>query len=155
MIKIGGIFENRNLTLYKFTSIADEPGVAGDILNYFAKKKINFEYITESGTSNSTAVITVCISRDTTKRFDDLLNNRDKTKYSFQVTKIEDICIIGIYGPHFREKPAIAAKFFDMLGSEYINIFGISTSISSVCCIIPSDKRKLARKSILKEFELP
>ena len=29
-IKIGGLVENRDLTLFRFTSIKDEPGAAGD-----------------------------------------------------------------------------------------------------------------------------
>jgi aspartokinase len=152
LIKIGGIFENKNLTLYQFTSVDDKPGVAGSILDYFAKNRINLEYITESGTLDEKAVLAICISSGVTNKFDELIN---KIKHSFKIKKIENIDIIGIYGPHFREKPAIAAKFFRLLGSAGINILGISTSVSSVCCIIPSDKLVIAQKVILKEFELP
>jgi aspartate kinase len=151
-VKIGGIFENKNLTLYQFTSVDDKPGVAGSILDYFAKNRINLEYITESGTLDEKAVLAICISSGVTNKFDELIN---KIKHSFKIKKIENVDIIGIYGPHFREKPAIAAKFFRSLGSVGINILGISTSVSSVCCIIPSNKLVIAQKAILKEFELP
>ena len=156
MLKIGGIVENKNLTLYQFTSFDNKPGIEGEILNFFSKQKINFEYITESGLSDENAVLSLCIASDTSKKFDELLRTRkNKNKHSFKVIKTDDVSIIGIYGPHFREKPQIAVTFFILLGAAGINILGISTSISSVCCIIPSRKHKLAKQAIMKEFELP
>ena len=155
MLKLGGIYKNRNLTLYQLTSLEDKPGVAGAILDYFAKNKINLEYITESGTSDEKAVLAICIAAGETKKFDDLIGSRNKMPISFKIEKIENVDIIGIYGPHFREKPAIAATFLRLLGSAAINVLGISTSVSSVCCVIPSNKLNLAEKAILKEYELP
>jgi len=36
LIKIGGIFENKDLTLYQFTSFDNKPGIEGEILSFFA-----------------------------------------------------------------------------------------------------------------------
>jgi aspartokinase len=155
LIKLGGIYENRNLTLYQFTSLDDKPGVAGALLDYFAKNKINLEYITEAGASDDKAVMALCIASSETDKFDDLINEKNKIMFSFKIKKIENVDILGIYGPHFREKPAIAALFFRVLGAAGINVLGISTSISCICCVIPSNKLKIAHKALLKEFELP
>jgi aspartokinase len=155
LIKLGGIFENRNLTLYQFTSLDDKPGVAGSLLDYFAKNKINLEYITEVGTLDEKAVLALCIAASETSRFDDLISEKNKIMLSFKIKKIENVDVIGIYGPHFREKPKVAALFFRLLGSVGINVLGISTSISCICCVIPSNKLKIAYEALLKEFELP
>ena len=43
MIKVGGMIEIENLTLYKFTALLDKPGTAAKILTFFGEKKLNLE----------------------------------------------------------------------------------------------------------------
>jgi aspartokinase len=67
----------------------------------------------------------------------------------------EPVAIITFYGPHFREKPAIAGKICQTLGEAGINILGISTSISSVCCVIRDDLVGLVHQVISIYFDYP
>ena len=71
------------------------------------------------------------------------------------IRKVEKVSVIGIYGPHFREKPRLAAKFCQVLGNAGINILGLSSSISSICAVIVNDELESARDSLLEAFELP
>lgn len=155
MKKIGGLVENQNLTLYQVSSVMDRPGVAGNILRYFAGHKINFEYITESSTSNGTAVIAVGIRSEKDQQFDAHLEKIQQPGEDLQIIKIQNVSVLGIYGPHFREKPALAAEFCTILGKAGINILGLSSSISSICGVIRSDEVEHAKSALLKHFELP
>jgi aspartokinase len=154
-MKIGGMIERTDLTLYQFTSIDDEPGVAGAILRLFATKKINLEFITESSCAEGKAVLAICISSDHVDLIDRILQTETELISKMRISKVENVSMLGIYGPHFREKPAIAAKFCLLLGSTNINILGISSSISSVVCLIKNNEVETAKGALLGVFELP
>lgn len=154
-MKIGGMIERTDLTLYRFTSIRDEPGTAGSILRLFARQCINLEFITEASCAEGKAVLAICIASDNVDVIDKLLQEEEELISKMRLTKIENVSMLGIYGPHFREKPAIAAKFCLLLGSTNINILGISSSISSVVCLIQNAELETAKGALLSEFELP
>jgi len=154
-MKIGGILENSNLTLYRITTMDDEPGSAAAILKFYAQRNINLEYITESGSMENQAFIAVCIKDEFTSEIDEfIVRNKEKVK-NYIIHKIENVSTFSIYGPHFREKHSIAARFCSLLGANGINILGLSSSVSSICAIIKTDQLPKARQAILKRFELP
>jgi len=154
-MKIGGLVENTRLVLYRITALSDRPGAAGAALRIFAQYKINLEYITESSTDEGKAVLAFCISEKDEERVDQILSENAEFAQTLRIQKTDNISMIGIYGPHFREKPAIAAKFCLLIGKAGVNILGISSSISSICCVVDTDNLETARKSVLSEFELP
>ncbi len=153
--KIGGLVENRDLTLFRLTSVKDQPGAAGEVLNAFAEHGVNLEYITESSTVNGFAVMTICVRVQMAEKIDTIFYSKKQYSEQLNIKKVEHVSVIGIYGPHFREKPRLAAKFCQILGRAGINILGLSSSISSVCAIITDQDLSPARKALLNVFELP
>ncbi len=65
------------------------------------------------------------------------------------------MCILGVYGPHFREKPAVAAHFCSAMGRVGINILGLSSSISTISAIIDIRDREKALDALMQVFKLP
>ena len=72
-MKIGGLVENIDLTMYRITSIEDRPGAAGEILKLFAKENVRLQYITESSAPEDTAVMTLCVNVKEAKSIDHIL----------------------------------------------------------------------------------
>jgi aspartokinase len=154
-MKIGGLVENRDLTLYRLTALKDKPGAAGQILRYFALHGVNIEYITESSTADGSAVMAICVKSVLADRIDAYLVEDEEIKGAVEIIKIEPVTVLGIYGPHFREKPKLAARFCQILGEANINILGLSSSISSICSVIRDEERTNAKNAILNVFQLP
>jgi len=154
-MKIGGLVENSDLTMYRITSIEDRPGAAAEILKLFAEEKVRLQYITESSAPEDTAVMTLCVNVKEAQYIDKLFDKNAELLDQIKISRVPDVCVIGIYGPHFREKPVLPAKFCKILGKAGINILAISSSISSISCVIKSDRIKKAKKALLKEFQLP
>ncbi len=150
LIKISGFIERSGLTYYSVSLSSDRPGIAADLLKLFALERINLEYITESTNNGNGAVLAFCVDAADAKNIDRLTNKQESN-----IKKMENASFIGVYGPHFREKPAIAAKFCTTLGINNINIYGISSSISSIACIIKAGDLEMAKKALLDVFELP
>lgn len=154
-MKIGGLVENQNLTLYCITSIEDKPGSAAEILKLFAEENIKLQYITESSIPGDRAVMSLCADIRQAEKIDEWLDKNQKLVIQVKITKLDDVSIVGIYGPHFRDKPILPAKFCKILGDAGINILGISSSISSISSIIDSGQLEKAKTALLKFFELP
>jgi len=154
-MKIGGIVENRDLTLYRINALRDEPGTAGSALQAFAKAGINLEYITESACKDGRAILAFCVKNGDIEKVDRYIEDQKENEDFIGFMKTGGVCVIGIYGPHFREKHSIAATFFKQLGDAGVNIMGVSSSISSVCCILSEAQREEAMKAINDFYELP
>ena len=129
-MKIGGLVENSDLTMYRITSIKDEPGAAAEILKLFAQEQISLQYITESSIPGATAVMSICVYKREEESLDQLFSKNDQITKQIKITKISNVSVIGIYGPHFRDKPMLAAMFCKLLGDAGINILGLSVGIA-------------------------
>lgn len=153
-IKIGGIVDQQNLTMYGITSLKDRPGSAAKVLTLLAKENINIEYITEGGCKNDSATMIFCVNSESAAKVDEIIK-KNIEEHSQKIRKCEYVCILGVYGPHFREKPAIAAHFCQTLGEVGVNILGLSSSISTISAIIDIRERDKALKALMNVFELP
>lgn len=154
-MKIGGILENTNLTLYRIATMEDEPGAAAAILRFYAQRNINLEYITESGSIDGHAFMGICIKDENVPEVDAFLKEHKERIENYKIKKIKDVSTFSIYGPHFREKHSIAARFCSLLGAHGVNILGLSSSVSSICVVIKSEDLQQAKQAVLKRFELP
>ena len=154
-MKIGGMVENNYLTLYRLTAVEDKPGSAGLILKLFAESGVTLEYITESCAAHDKAVMSICVKAEMDDTIDEILHAQQDLSAAMNIKKMENVSVVGIYGPHFREKPILAAKFCTILGQAGVNILGLSSSISSISAVIDSVDLDKAKVAILKQFELP
>ncbi len=154
MMKIGGLVDQTNLTMYAITSLKDRPGAAAEVLNLFAKENINLEYITEGGCQQDFATLIFCVNSELAHKVDEIIKQNIEEHANY-IRKREYVCILGVYGPHFREKPAIAAQFCSALGRKGINILGLSSSISTISAVIDIRDREKARDALLEIFTLP
>jgi aspartokinase len=63
--------------------------------------------------------------------------------------------MVSVFGPHFGELPGVAGVMFSALAKADINILAISTSISSLSCIIDSDRSDEAIQALQEAFDRP
>ncbi len=154
-IKIGGILEVRHLTMLKMLGIPNNPGYAGKLLTLLGRENINLHFVAESDDVNNNGNITICISSEDADKATILIENHHQQYSSVVVTSIPNITSLSIYGPHFRERPNICGRMCAALGEKNINILGISTSISSICCLIYDKDYRKALTALLETFELP
>lgn len=153
-IKIGGIVDQPNLTMYGITSLKDRPGAAAEVLGLLAKEGINLEYLTEGACRKESAMMIFCVDAEVASKVDEIIKTNVEGEAE-KIRKCEYVCILGVYGPHFREKPAIAAQFCAALGEAGVNILGLSSSISTISAIIDIREHDKALDALTKTFELP
>ena len=154
-IKIGGIIQNRNLAKIGVMSIPDRPGVAGTIFKALGTKGVNCPFIVHTVDLNNLDSIVICVNREDLTAALEALNTVQETVGAKEVVHDGQVGMISIYGPHFSQRPGIAGEMFSALASVGINILAISTSISSLCCIIDLNDMDRAEQAIKEAFELP
>ncbi len=72
-----------------------------------------------------------------------------------RVERRKHVSLISIYGPHFSERPAIAGMMFEAMGRSGIDIHAISTSVSTVSCIVDDKDLDAAKAQVNETFLVP
>ena len=153
-MRISGIIELKDLSLITVTSQTDHSGLAEIVLEKFAIEGINLEYITEGSGRESCVVMSFCVNVRDKDRAMEIVNALESQKILNSTQCLSNVCFIGIYGPHFREKPGLGYHLCHALSDMGINILGISSSISTVSCIILEDDLEKAKEGLSGHFEM-
>lgn len=154
-VKIGGIIESKQLAQVGVMSIPDQPGFAGKIFGALGNEGINIQFIVQSADWGGRGNTIFCIEQKDLEETIKVLTRLQTFIGSERIIHRSPVGIISIFGPHFREKPAIAGTMFTALGNAGINILAISTSISTLSCVIDEALLPDAVRAISDAFELP
>ena len=154
-VKIGGVIRNSNLAKVGVMGIPDRPGVAGAILAGLGRKGINVEFIVQCIDLNDHDHVVFCVARDNLGAALSILEQIKLQLGAKEVVHDPEVGIVSIFGPDFRERPGIAGAMFNALGSAGINILAISTSISTVSCVLDARRVSEAVRVIEQTFDMP
>ncbi len=154
-IKVGGVIQNDHLASVSVLAVKDQPGIAAAVLEAMGRHNLNVQFIVQVIDHESQDQIVMCIDRDDlAASLDAIETTRDNVKPE-AVTANPQVASIAIFGPDFRERPGIAAQMFRALAERKVNILAISTSISTVNCIVEASRLKDAVAAIHQYFDLP
>lgn len=153
--RIGGIIQKTSLAQIEVLSVPDRPGVAAVLLKSLGDAGINVQFVVQCIDSENRDHIVLCVESDDAKHSLALVEQASPMICAGCVRVADDIAILSIFGPDFRERPGIAGTMFDALATAGINILAISTSISTVSCIIKRTGLEKAKESLLDVFDLP
>jgi aspartokinase len=154
-IKIGGIMQTRGLAKVGVMSIPDQPGIAGKIMSAMGAQQINVQFIVQLIDIHDSSHVVFCIAEEELEQAGSLLEDLRQEVGGSHVIQRPNVAIVSIFGPDFRERPGIASTMFSALGSKGINILAISTSISTLSCVIDADCMDEAVTAIRETFDLP
>jgi aspartate kinase len=154
-IKIGGIMQTTGLAKVGVMSIPDRPGTAGHIMDAMGRRGINVQFIVQCIDIHNNDHVVFCISEEDLEGAEDILGTVKEELGAEQVIQRKNVAVLSIFGPDFRERPGIAGAMFSALGSRDINILAISTSISTLSCVIDADRLGEAVSAMRETFDLP
>lgn len=154
-IKIGGIMQSTDLSMVGVMSTPDRPGIASAIMDSLGQHGVNVEFIVQCIDLNNLSNIVFCVKEAVVDQTLSLLEEVRKDVGAQRVVVTRDVAIISIFGPDFRQRPGIAGAMFTALARQSINILAISTSISTVSCVIEADRLAKAVQAIRETFDLP
>ena len=152
---VTGVAYSKDEAKVTIIGLTDQPGIAATIFNSLSAKSINVDMIVQNNfiereETNLTFTVPVSDLKRSLSVLDEL-----KGQIAFEKVISEDnLSKVSIIGAGMRNQPGIAAKMFDCLSKNNINIEVISTSEIKISVLIDMAKTEAAVKSLHLIFEL-
>jgi aspartokinase len=154
-IKIGGVMQRRGLVKMGMMSLPDRPATAGKIMNALGTQGVNVQFIVQCIDTQGNDHVVFCVDQEQADSARDILESLRREMGVGEVIRRSGVALISVFGPDFRDRPGIAGTMFSALGERGINILAISTSISTLSCVIDADWLEGAIEAVRETFELP
>ena len=154
-VKIGGILQQKDLALVGMMAVPDRPGIAAAVFKTLGKRGINVIFIAQLVDLDNNTHVEFCVASKDASVALGLLGPLKERFGGRGITHRSRVAMVSIYGPDFRETPGIAGMMHTALADAGINILSISTSISSVNCVIDEARLHDSVAALKDKFELP
>ena len=152
---VSGVAYSKDEAKITVIGLVDQPGIAATIFNALSNKSINVDMIVQNNfierkETNLTFTVPVTDLDQSVKILDDLKSSINYEK----VISENNLSKVSIIGAGMRNEPGIAAKMFDCLSKNNINIEVISTSEIKISVLIDMARTEEAVRSLHQIFEL-
>ena len=154
-LAIGGIMRNDRLSLLGVLGVPDRPGVAGCIFETLGLAGINTQFVVQCIDQEGRDHVVFCVQRAELDRARQIVQESCSGLCAGHLVVRPEVAYLAIYGPDFRDRPGIAGVMFGALARAGVNILAISTSISTVSCIVDLDRADDADRVLRSTFVLP
>jgi aspartokinase len=154
-VAAGGLLKFRDLCLIGVMSARDRPGVGSAIFRSLGEAGINAQFIVHSIDLRSRSHVLFCVAEEDAAEALTHIRPVAEALEAEQVSEEHHVALMAVFGPDFRERPGIAGTAFGALADRGINILAISTSISTVSCVIRGKDYAEAESALRQVFRLP
>jgi aspartate kinase len=138
------------------TGVPDRPGIAARIFRALADADVNVDMIVQNEpvSEDRNAEISFTVPRDDLPDASRALEAVRGELGLEEVIADEQMGKVSIVGAGMRSHPGVAARVFETIAEQDINIEMISTSPIKISCVIASDRVPDAVRALHKAFDL-
>jgi aspartate kinase len=154
-IKVGGIIQNRELCLMGIMSAPDRPGVAAAIFDALGQARLNVQFIVQSIDLNCDSHVQFCLALEDVEPALQVLQPVAQVLGARRLIQNAPVSLLSVFGPDFRERYGIASAAFGALAQAGVNILAVSTSISTITCVVSGRDHDTALGALSAVFALP
>ncbi len=151
---VTGVAFDNNVAKIGVLQVPDRPGIASDIFNALAKEKISVDMIVQSIHGGSVADLAFTVSRSDEKKAKEIVGALADKMGAAGVVSDSGVSKISLIGVGMVGAPGVAAKMFDVLAENKINIHMISTSEIRISCVVQEKHAKKAVQVLHSAFGL-
>jgi aspartate kinase len=154
-VLVSGVAYSKGDARITLAGLPDVPGVAARIFTEIASEGIVVDMIIQGSTGDAKlANLSFTVPRLDRQAAIRVLEGMKKEWKDLQISSDENIAKISVIGVGMRHHAGVAAKMFQVLGNENINIHMISTSEIKVSCVIEDRQTAKAVQVLHDAFEL-
>jgi len=147
------IASNTNVAKITLHAVPDKPGIAAEVFGKLGKEGFNVELVVSGISYKGKVDVSFAVAENELDPIHTLLEKIKDEIGAESVSHTSSIALVSIAGHQLAQTPGMAGKMFNALSKAGINIDTISTSMSSVTCMISQDKAKEAVDALRKEFQ--
>ena len=145
---------NRDITKITLEGVPDRPGIAAEVFGALGQLGFNVELVVSTGGSHGTADISLAVVRSQEQKVVDALESIRRDVGARSLQRNSKVALVSLIGHSLSTEPGIAGRMFGALSRIGVNIEVISTSLSSVTCMINERDCEAALEALHAEFGL-
>jgi len=153
-VVVSGIAYNKQEAKITITRVADRPSIAATLFGRVAEANIVVDMIVQNISQDGSTDISFTVPKTDYARTQEIVRVILKEIGADKVIGDDKIAKVSIVGVGMRTHSGVAAKMFETLGREKINILMISTSEIKISCVIEAKYTELAVRVLHEAFGL-
>jgi aspartate kinase len=153
-VVVSGIAFNKQEAKITITRVADRPGISANLFGRVAEANIVVDMIVQNISQDGLTDISFTVPKTDYTRALEIARAVAKEIGADKVIGDDKIAKVSIVGVGMRTHSGVAARMFETLGREQINIAMISTSEIKVSCVIEAKYTELAVRVLHEAFGL-
>jgi aspartate kinase len=151
---ISGITYDRDQAKITVVHVPDKPGVAASLFTPLSEHNISVDMIIQNASAAGFTDLTFTVSKKEMKEAQKIVDATAKAVGAKKVEVDDDVAKVSIIGVGMVSHSGVAAKMFETMSNESINIMMISTSEIKISCIIKRKYTELAVTALHDAFGL-
>lgn len=152
--KVRGIAHDLDVAKITVVGVPDHPGIAAGIFVPLAEAGISVDTIVQNASVENITDLTFTVARSQLVGAMAVVEPIAKSIGAKQCVSDDKLGKVSIIGTGMQNTPGYAARMFDTLSKENINIQLITTSEIRITCIIEASRVKDAVRALHHAFEL-
>ena len=153
-VVVSGVTVNKSEAKITVCNVPDRPGIAARIFKELSSSGVNVDMIVQNVSHIRQTDISFTVSKADVQKTMRITKKVAKNIQSGEVLDDQDIARVSVVGVGMKSHPGVAAKMFDVLAKNKINIEMISTSDISISCIIKKKFAEVAVRALHAKFGL-
>jgi len=151
---VSGVTLDRNQAQVIVCDVPDRPGLAASLFRELSDNAVIVDMIVQNVGQDHLTDISFTVPRSEARKTIRIAREVAQRIGAGEVRSREDISKISIVGVGMRSHSGVAARMFETLASEGINILMISTSEIKISCLIDEKYGELAARVVHQSFGL-
>jgi aspartate kinase len=154
IVPVAGVALSRNDARVTITRVPDRPGVASHLFQPVASANIVVDMIIQNTSTEGSTDLTFTVPKGDLKRTLAIIKPVAADIGAAEVLSEENIAKVSIVGVGMKNNAGVAAKMFEAMAAENINILMISTSEIKISCVVADKYGELAVRVLHDAFGL-
>jgi len=151
-VLVSGIALDKNQARVSIFGVEDRPGISAEIFGKLAEKNINVDMIVQNVGKDNKANLTFTVPQTELELTKEVLKEYENKSETIEYD--DSIAKVSVVGVGMKSHSGVAAKAFETLANENINILMISTSEIKISMVIDEKYGELAVRALHKAYEL-
>ena len=151
---ISGVAHDNTESLATVRRVPNEPGMAAKVFTLLAEAGVNVDMIVQASASTGTADISFTVPGSAAAKVREVLQEKqDELGYqSFDIdANVGKVAVVGV---GMKTHSGLAAKFFNALSDEGVNVLMISTSEIRIAALVPLEQLQDAVRALHTAYGL-
>jgi aspartate kinase len=153
-VVVSGITLNKNEAKITICNVPDRPGAAAKIFKELSSGGVNVDMIVQNVSHTRQTDISFTVTKADLPKAMKITKKVGSDIKAGDILEDQDIARVSVVGVGMKTNPGVAAKMFEILADNSVNIEMISTSDISISCIIKKKFVEEAVKALHAKFGL-